>query len=306
VSSLSKASKILGMIEDLQALKVIKTTKKASYYIDKYKYQKEVLREDDKYKYQKEVLKEVLKEDEFRYSMDVSLSDLVVKDNKVLIPSSVEPFYYNTDCDLLPFEIGDIVELSFQDHRLVNKKYRGKKVQFVVNNFFEYGWSIKTKRLALTPTAGKWKLKDVVILDDINRFDYLMEDLFPCNRRPYAGYSKKEVTIDKVGVAKKIPEYKDAVDFESLLEIKDDDYIIGYTTDPDIPRYVDKGPDWNNRKIITSADVKIGIRLLKDDLENINKNTEALMANLDDIELRLKSYKDFKYEEILKKQLKLI
>ena len=128
---LSKANEVLERVKDLKALKVVKTKKTALYYVEQHEYQKKIIENHE----------------DFKYHRDVTLSELVIHENKVIIPTSAEPFFYNTCDDLLPFEIGDVVELTFQDHRLVNKKYRGKKVQFVVNNFLEYSYRNKTKRL---------------------------------------------------------------------------------------------------------------------------------------------------------------
>jgi len=290
---LSKANEVLERVKDLQSLKVVKTKKTALYYVEKHKYQKKII-ENHK---------------NFRYPKDVTLNKLVVHENKVIIPTSAEPFFYNSHCDLLPFEIGDVVELTFQDHRLVNKKYRGKKVKFVVNNFLEYSYRNKTKRLALTPTTDKWTLNDVIILDDTDRFDCLMIDLFPCNRRPYAGYYNKQVTIDKVGEIKDLPHYKDNFNLDELLNRSKDDYTLNYYLDNNTDKvrytYVGKGPVFFNHKIVTSADVKSGISLLEDELASINKQIKSMTAHLDETDKHLKGYKDFKYEDILKAQLGL-
>ncbi len=77
------------------------------------------------------------------------------------------------------------------------KDYVGKELKFVVNNFIEYNWRRPTRRLALIPIdkIENFKDEDVLFLDDADRFECLMIDLFPCNRRPYAGWKNKTVKI---------------------------------------------------------------------------------------------------------------
>jgi hypothetical protein len=117
---------------------------------------------------------------------------------KIEIQTSCEPFMYNTDDDLNQIEIGDILTLQFGEKPFrVKKEYVGKEVKFMVNNFFEHCWRRPTRRLALIPIdkLETFKSKDVLILDDSDRFECLMIDLFPCNRRPYAGWRNKTVKI---------------------------------------------------------------------------------------------------------------
>lgn len=117
------------------------------------------------------------------------------------IEERCEPFMYNTQDDLLQFEIGDIVEVKFgNENYRVKKEYVGRKLKFIVSNLLEYEWRLKTKRLALVPIEKEedFKTKDVLFLDAYDRFECLMIDLFPVNRRPYAGWKNKTVQIKKI------------------------------------------------------------------------------------------------------------
>jgi hypothetical protein len=117
---------------------------------------------------------------------------------KIEIETRCEPFMYNTYNDLNKIEIGNILTLKFGKKPFrVKKVYVGKEVKFIVNNFFEHNWRRPTRRLALIPIdkVENFKDSDVLFLDDADRFECLMIDLFPCNRRPYAGWKNKTVKI---------------------------------------------------------------------------------------------------------------
>lgn len=121
-----------------------------------------------------------------------------MKKEKISIPDTCEPYMYNTYDDLNKIKIGDVITLKFgkKTYR-VNKQYVGKKVKFIVNNFRKHNWRRPTKRLALIPFDKKdsFTEKDVFFLDDADRFECLMIDLFPINRVPYAGWKNKTVDI---------------------------------------------------------------------------------------------------------------
>ncbi len=120
---------------------------------------------------------------------------------KIKIEERCSPYFYNTYDDLNKIEIGNIITLKFGNKPFrVKKDYLGKKVKFLVNNFLEHNWRQKTRRLALIPLdkVDNFKSSDVLILDDADRFECLMIDLFPCNRRPFAGWKNKTVKVCSV------------------------------------------------------------------------------------------------------------
>lgn len=117
---------------------------------------------------------------------------------RIGIEDTCEPYMYNTYSDLNKIEIGDVITLKFSNKKYkVNKNYVGKTIKFVVNNYLKYRWHKVTRRLALVPFNKKddFKTSDVLFLDDAERFECLMIDLFPCNRKPYAGWKNKTVKI---------------------------------------------------------------------------------------------------------------
>jgi hypothetical protein len=117
---------------------------------------------------------------------------------KIAIPERCEPYMYNTPDDLNKINIGDVIQLRFSRRRFrVKKEYRGKSIKFVVNNYREHNWRRPTRRLALIPLDKQdaYTEKDVLFLDDEDRFECLMIDLFPCNRKPYAGWKNKTVRV---------------------------------------------------------------------------------------------------------------
>lgn len=115
---------------------------------------------------------------------------------KIEIEVTPEPYMYNTYDDLNKIEIGNILTLKFGKKPFkVKKDFVGKKVKFIVNNYFEHNWRRPTRRLALIPLekVDNHTEKDVLFLDDGDRFECLMIDLYPCNRRPYAGWKIKQL-----------------------------------------------------------------------------------------------------------------
>lgn len=129
------------------------------------------------------------------------LATVRINMEKIKIETRCEPFMYNTYDDLNKIEIGNILTLKFGKKSFrVKKEYVGKEIKFIVNNFFEHNWRRPTRRLALIPIdkVENFKDSDVLFLDDADRFECLMIDLFPCNRRPYAGWKNKTVKIVSV------------------------------------------------------------------------------------------------------------
>jgi len=120
---------------------------------------------------------------------------------KIDISDSCEPYMYNTYNSLLRVQIGDVITLKFGNKPFrVKKEYLGKTVKFIVNNFIKHNYRRPTKRLALIPfdKVDSYKKKDILFLDDADRFECLMIDLFSCNKRPYAGWKNKTVEIIKI------------------------------------------------------------------------------------------------------------
>ena len=120
---------------------------------------------------------------------------------KIEIDAMCQPYMYNTYNDLNPIKIGNVLTIKFGEKSYkVKKEYVGKKLKFVVNNFFEHNWRRKTKRLALVPIdkINSFAEEDVLILDDADRYECLMIDLFPVNRIPFSGWKNKTVKIVSV------------------------------------------------------------------------------------------------------------
>jgi len=116
--------------------------------------------------------------------------------SQIAVPDRLDPSMFNSEQDLLQFEVGDKVKVKFGTGFRVPKKYAGRSLTFLVNNAKEYEYRIKSKVLVLTLES---KPKDVMVIHPTDRFECLMIDLFPCNRRPYAGWRNKKVTLKKVG-----------------------------------------------------------------------------------------------------------
>jgi hypothetical protein len=111
------------------------------------------------------------------------------------IPVSVEPYMFNSKQDLLEFTLGDKLQVTFGSGYRVPKKYAGKSMVFCVNNEREYTYRIRSKVLVLVSLANQ---KDRIVVHPEDRFECLMIDLFPCNRRPFAGWKNKEVILKKL------------------------------------------------------------------------------------------------------------
>lgn len=119
--------------------------------------------------------------------------------NIITPPNNCSQVQYNTYDKLVDLEIGDILDISFKEDRLVKKQYKGQTLPFVVHNYMKHNWRRDTKRLVLIPLAklDTFEDDDILYLDDADRFECLMIDLFPINRVPYRGWKNKTVTFKK-------------------------------------------------------------------------------------------------------------
>jgi len=125
---------------------------------------------------------------------------------KIKISESCEPFMYTSKYDMKTINIGDVIDVSFQNKTRVKKDYLGKTIRFFVNNILDYNFYSPYRRIAIVPLDKfkKFTKKDVLIIDQTDRFDCLMIDLFPENRRPFAGWKNKIVKIkvvDKIKIS---------------------------------------------------------------------------------------------------------
>ena len=120
----------------------------------------------------------------------------------IYIDTECQPYMYNSDNDLTQYVIGSVVNVTFQDKRTrIKKEYKGKTVKFIVNNTRPYINQHETcRRLALVPFDNQedYKMDEVVIVDDTQRFRNKMMLRDKLLRRPFAGWKNKTVTITKV------------------------------------------------------------------------------------------------------------
>lgn len=215
-----------------------------------------------------------------------------IKNNKVGIPSRCCPYFYLTDDDLNQFNIGDMVSVKFGNGSKVAPRYRNRTVQFVVNNYMKHNWRRPTKRLALIPLEDGWTLQDVVILDDYDRFDCLMTDLFPCNRIPFNGWKSKEVRIKKNGKVGRMPKTSTKKPQISMLQREGPGEILlrkssEYSRDnrtlviTDVNKRKDMEEDFVfTYKIYTSRDKKDAIKFLEEAIADLKKKIEELKENI--------------------------
>jgi prefoldin subunit 5 len=261
-------------IKHLDSLTVLNSKKESKYYIDK-------LREEKK-----------LKED--GYSGYIKYKDLYVQGNTVVIPNRCEPFFFNTDDDLLQFNIKDIVEVPYP----TNNRFQGQVVQYAVNNLIEHDYRHKTKRLALTPLKDNWGKNSIVILDDSDRFECLMIDLYPCNRRPFYGWYKKTVSVKKVGTVKELPKYQKDVDLNKLLETSANTDVIVYSLYRDLIIKIGKGGCIDSEKIVTKKDVEIAVAFLNTEINELDKRISDLNEAISGNEQMLEYINRNEYENV--------
>lgn len=244
----------------------------------------------------KKTIDKVIAETE-EYEESIKSGYLVsIRNNLVGVPSRCCPYFYLTEDDLNQFIIGDIVKVKFRDGSKVASKYKGKTIEFVVNNFLEYNWRRPTKRLALVPLEDGWTKRDVLILDDYDRFECLMIDLFPCNRRPFNGWRSKEVSIKKVGQVEQMPKTGDTKPTLSMLRARTQGEIlirkvIDYKGDRTCLTTSDVGKRGDmpgmlvfDYKIYTSTDKKGAISFLKNRIIEIEKGIAELKEKIKDTE----------------------
>ena len=112
---------------------------------------------------------------------------------KIKISESCEPYMYTSQYDLKTINIGDVIDVTFKNKSRVKKEYLGKTIRFFVNNIMDYSFYDPYRRLAIIPLDKfeNFTKKDAIIVDQTDRFDCLMIDLFPENRRPFAGWKNK-------------------------------------------------------------------------------------------------------------------
>jgi hypothetical protein len=221
---------------------------------------------------------------------------IIAPSGVVQIIDRTEPFFYNTDENLTQFNIGDIVEVSFGTGRMTWKQHKGKTVQMIVNNCRPYKFYDEPfNKLALTPLEPKWRKKDIVFVENSQRFEYLMEDLYPENRRPFNGWRTKQIDIKKVGHSNTQP-----MPLTSHMEVEDktpqpNDIIIVYIDKSirgdalfeavGVNYYNAKSPWYDSQKypIQTTTDKILALEVLKKDkaqLEERIKNAhEEILKN---------------------------
>lgn len=114
---------------------------------------------------------------------------------RATIPGRLEPSMYHSSQDLLQFNLDDKVEVTFGKGYGVPKKFEGRTLTFTVDNCKEYEYRIQSKVLVLKSVSDS---KDIIVVHPRDRFECLMIDLFAVNRRPYAGWKNKDISIRKV------------------------------------------------------------------------------------------------------------
>lgn len=247
----------------------------------------------------KEYIKKLLKEKSNRNLCWIALKDIQIIDNIVQIPSSVEPFYYSSTKDLTNFDVGDIIEVSFGTGSKVPKKYKGKIINYIVNNLKDYTWDKPYRKLALTPNEKDWRKSEIILIDGYGRFMALMIDLFPCNRRHFSGWKTKTVGIRKKGHQNTLPRpfEDDALSLDNLTHVPKDAYVITYNGSEITG--VEKGNNfYNSYKIYTKRDARLAIEYLKNKIKTCDRNCASL-------EGLLKEYSEvLKDAEMLKNHFK--
>ena len=127
----------------------------------------------------------------------------MTKEDKIFISRECLPIMYNCDDDLTEFIIGHEVSVTFTDKKVgVPKDYRGKTINFIVNNILPYfRGSESTRKLALVPSEkiNEFNLSDVILVDDAQSFRILMVALRNKNNKiPFRGWKNKKLKIKKV------------------------------------------------------------------------------------------------------------
>lgn len=119
---------------------------------------------------------------------------------KIKISKSCEPYMYTSEYDLKTINIGDVIEVKFQNKSKVKKEFLGKTLKFFVNNILDYSFYGSYRRIAIIPLEkiNDFTKKDAIIIDQTDRFSCLMIDLYPENRRPFSGWKNKIVDINVI------------------------------------------------------------------------------------------------------------
>jgi len=112
--------------------------------------------------------------------------------NPIIIPRSFGPESYTTYDDLKEIKIGDQLEVTFGSGYGVERHHKGRTIIYNVNNAGISLWRRQSQRLALIAVGDP---TNFILLDDADRYECLMIDLFPINRRPFRGWKNKIVTI---------------------------------------------------------------------------------------------------------------
>jgi len=201
--------------------------------------------------------------------------DVKISGNDVVIPSRLEHYVYNSNDGLTTFNIGDVVAVTFGTGSKVAKQYKGKTVDFVVNNCKRCDWCyIKCNRLALIPVKDGWSKKDIVLVDSYRRFESLIDGLYPCNRVSYKGWQTKTVGLKRIYVTDKMPKVRKQkrvmreIDFTEVCN--DDTWVFIGGTIWDNSFHISgigKGRHRNCRIIYTTKDRDVAIEWLNRRIE---------------------------------------
>lgn len=245
------------------------------------------------------------------------LEDIEIINGLVQVPDRIEPFFYNTTEDLTKFNKGDKVEVEFGTGYRVNKKYKGKKLTFVVNNCKSYSYyGTPSNTIILTPMEDNWTKKDIVLLESYDRFETTMDGLFVENRIPFKGWKNKEVKIKKISKIKKLSVPRDEVNKmknEDLEPSSKNEYCLVFNNDirdyvelnvteaVDIVRNKDYGINFSTfytdvLKIFTTKDIEIGIKLFNSKISNSENKISTIEEKINRNEAiieRIEKLKEF-------------
>lgn len=292
---ITQSDKIKKDIENIGKLKVIECDRNNYYYYNSYKFLKEWYNNGGKTNYNPSCI-----------------DDIIIEKNQIQIPSWCNGYHYNTALDYCDknFEIGDIVELKFKKNEMVKDEYRGKTIQFIINNKLVYKYySHNYTRLALTPLTDNWTKDDIIIIDDCERIADLMVDLYPENRLEFQGWECKTVSIKVVDKSEKLPLFIEPYGVHDLMETfkhedKSNQYYLKFSIRNSYDKYIINTSD--NRikinvldvfssndncnfsdihhhsytvKIVTRKDVENALIFLNDSLQT-NENTISRMTKV--------------------------
>lgn len=115
----------------------------------------------------------------------------------IVVPDRCESFFYaisNKKTQLLEYNVGDEITLKFPNHSRVRKCFKGQTITFDVLAIRKANWGYNMHWLGLLPKGSNDK-DEILFVAPYWRFEALMIDLFPINRRPYAGWKQKSPSI---------------------------------------------------------------------------------------------------------------